>query len=176
MRKTLGEWCESTSEKAFRDSLNKLMKEKCPEVGYACEGSCGVVIKDFRSAMEKLMLVPFWRDKFNFEGDNYHPLFRVSADGTQRGEMFSQSVEVVGVSCMNLPKELHQNVNFYIPLAAVPMVESKGSMERFLSALYTSIDQCKSILVPTSNGASIITHTLHNCIPTDHLWLCFLRF
>ena len=106
-----------------------------------------------RGAMEKMFAVPFWTTKLSFEGGNYNPLYRISADGTQQGEMFSRSIEVVGVSCLNLPKGLHQNVNFYIPLATVPMVESKGSMERFLSSLYKTIDACKMISVPTSNGA-----------------------
>ena len=154
MRKTLGDWNDETREDHFRDGLNKLMKDQCPDVGYVCEGSCGVAITDFRGAMEKMFEVPFWKKRLQFDGDNYNPLFRISADGTQQGEMFSRSIEVVGVSCLNLPKELHQNVNFYVPLATVPMVESKGSMERFLSSLYKTMDDCKKISIPTSNGES----------------------
>jgi len=120
MRKTLGEWSENVQEEKFRSALECLMDKGCPDVGFVAEGSSGVAIKDFRDAMERLMRVPFWKEKLKFdESSNFtNLLFRISADGTQLGEMFAHSLEVVGVSLLDLPVELRIRQN-------VPMTESK---------------------------------------------------
>lgn len=170
MRKTLSEWSENVQEERFRSALESLMRDKCPDVGFVAEGSSGVAITDFQDAMERLMKVPFWKEKLKFDESSRFTnlLFRISADGTQLGEMFAHSLEVVGVSLLNLPVELRQNVYFYLALATVPMTESKSTMERFLSDLYNSIDGCKSL----TDGDGVVRET-HFVDVDDYACECY---
>ena len=160
MRVTLSDWTEgSNPEKKFSDGLEGLMGPKgdgsrdCPKVNFVYPGSCGVSITNFRDAMEKWFRVPFWQKKMTFDGEHKkHPLFRISADGVQAGEMFVHDMEIVGVTCLNMDVELLQNVSAYMPLAVVPMQESKGGFERFLNQLYASLDATTEVAVPTEAG------------------------
>lgn len=162
LRKTLRTWSHCVLEEKFRDALNKKMREECPEVDFVTEGSAGVGIKCAREAMEKLLKLPFWRNKIRIdEAKHKKLLWRVSADGTEQGEMFAHSLEIVGVTCVNLEIEYLQNFHFYIPVAAIPMVESKSTMERNLLKLYTSFDKCTKISIPGGHSYTNIVMIYH---------------
>ena len=62
--------------------------------------------------------------------------------------MFVYNLEITGMTILNLKTQFLQSVNFYVPLAVIPMQESKSNMERFLFELYNDIDATESIRIP----------------------------
>jgi hypothetical protein len=136
------------SEDVFRDALNLIMTKHCPAVSWATADTSGVCIQNFQDAVEQLFRSKFWNEKMDFSGPKRRPLIRISSDGTQAGEMFVYNLEITGMTILNLKTQFLQSVNFYVPLAVIPMQESKSNMERFLFGLYNDIDTTESIRIP----------------------------
>ena len=136
------------SEDVFRDALNMLMTKRCPAVSWATADTPGVCIQNFQDCVEQLFNSQFWNEKMDFSGPKRRPLIRISSDGTQAGEMFVYNLEITGLTILNLKTQFLQSVNFYVPLAVIPMQESKSNMERFLFGLYNDIDTTESIRIP----------------------------
>ena len=113
------------SEDVFRDALNLIMTKHCPAVSWATADTSGVCIQNFQDAVEQLFRSKFWNEKMDFSGPKRRPLIRISSDGTQAGEMFVYNLEITGMTILNLKTRFLQSVNFYVPLAVIPMQESK---------------------------------------------------
>jgi hypothetical protein len=100
--KLLKFWSVQYREIDLRDSLQFKMINECPTVEFVAKDCPGVAFVDFTAAMNRLLSVPFWSSKCDFDSEGKTtPLIRISADGTQAGEMFTWNLEVVGATLLN---------------------------------------------------------------------------
>ena len=84
---------EKYNERSFRSALEIKMGEGCPSVDFVIPNSSGVCVTDFSDAMTRLLEHEHWQQYLSFN-DSTEPVFRISSDGTQSGEMFTWNLEL----------------------------------------------------------------------------------
>jgi hypothetical protein len=141
-------WSVKYDEKNFRETLQCKMLTQCPKVDFVAPECPGVAFVDFIKTMNSLLAVPFWSDKCDFDSEGKEtPLIRISADGTQAGEMFTWNLEVVGATILNTHVRL-----FYSKYGSLDAVLQVSSVSAILCALGT----CANARIQGGNGAVLV--------------------